>query len=80
MSDGAIRPTSGAVMAAAVRQFAIQARRAMVDSASGGDGTENLSGRIAVLQNMMQGQPPSDLTRWLENLRRRVEATPEAVA
>jgi hypothetical protein len=77
MSDAAIRPTSSsASLAAGVRQFASQARGALVDPSAKVQGGHDLMGRIAELQAQVQGQPPSELTRWLENLRRRVEAGP----
>jgi hypothetical protein len=65
-----------AILAASVRDVAIEARRILKDSAREPYELGALTRRIHVLQRQAQGCSTGELSRWLENLSREVKTEP----
>lgn len=63
-----------ATLAAEVRALATIAYQAVNDPATRATEFRAISRRISRLQGEIPGRPSDDLSRWLENLRRRVDA------
>lgn len=69
-------PTDPAILAASVRDLALEARRIINDTARNPFEVGALSRRIDDLQRLVPGQTTSELSRWLNNLSREVHAVP----
>ena len=65
-----------AILAASVRDVAIEARRILNDSARNPFEVGALSKRINDLQSQVPSRSTSELSRWLESLSREVESDP----
>jgi hypothetical protein len=68
------------LLAEAIRDLAAQAYQTLHDPLTDAQGTRELSRRIADLQGVIGGLASDDLSLWLENLRRRVDAPAEKSA
>jgi hypothetical protein len=66
-----------AVLAASVRDVAIEARRILNDSARNPFEVGALSKRINDLQSQVPSHSTSELSRWLKNLSREVDSNPK---
>jgi hypothetical protein len=67
-------PCDGATLATSVRSLATQVHRTLNDPAAGGPGTRDLARQVDHLRRCLADRASSDLARWLEGLRRRIEA------
>lgn len=70
-------PFDPAILAASVRDVAIEARRILNDSARNPFEVGALSKRINDLQRQVPRRSASELSRWLENLSREVDSDPQ---
>jgi hypothetical protein len=68
------------VLAEEIRDLAAQAYQTLHDPLTDARGTRELSRRIADLQGVIGGLASDDLSLWLENLRRRVDAPADPAA
>lgn len=68
-----------AILAASVRDVAIEARRILHDAARNPFEVGELSKRIKDLQSQVPSRATSELSRWLANLSREVESGPKRV-
>ncbi|AGA29079.1 hypothetical protein [Singulisphaera acidiphila] len=67
-------PSDPALLAASVRDVAIEARRILNDSARNPFEVGALSKRINDLQSQVPRRSANELSRWLENLSREVDS------
>ncbi len=61
-------------LADSVRTLAIQARQVQADPDGQAAGKQELAERIATLHGLIQGPEFTTLSRWLDNIRRSIEA------
>jgi hypothetical protein len=66
-------PCDGATLATSVRCLAAQVHRTLNDPAAGGPATRDLARQVDHLRRCLADRASSDLARWLEGLRRRIE-------